>query len=217
MAKVTKTFKFGQHEVVLETGEIALANQNVQTNVVMIGSANEVHVSAFRDHPEFPSFRGRFEMVAVPYLRNYVQEQKIYDQQIALSANASFRAGLEPGLFELYVEMKPGKSAAEGEKSLYAELDRLATEGPTERELQKARNQAESGFIGALKTNNGAGQALGFFEHVHGDYKKFFGAIDRYRAVTAADCRRVAKQVFDPTRRTVATLVPLEVGKEAQP
>lgn len=141
----------------------------------------------------------------------------VYDQQIALSAGASFRAGLEPGLFEFYVEMKPGKTAAEGEKALYAEIDRLASEGPSERELQKARNQAESGFISALKTNNGAGQTLGFYEHVHGDYRKMFSAIERYRAVTAADCRRVARQVFDPTRRTAAILVPLEVGKEAQP
>src|SRR5262245_39761119 len=54
----------------------------------------------------------------------------VYDQQIALSASASFRAGLEPGLFEFYVEMKPGKTAAEGEKALDAEIDRLATDGP---------------------------------------------------------------------------------------
>ena len=141
----------------------------------------------------------------------------VYDQQIALSAGASYRAGLEPGLFEFYVEMKPGKTAAEGEKALNAEIERLANEGPTERELQKARNQAESGFISALKTNNGAGQTLGFYEHIHGDYRKMFSAVERYRAVTAADCRRVAKQVFDPTRRTAAILVPLEVGKEAQP
>ena len=141
----------------------------------------------------------------------------VYDQQIALSAYSSYRAGLEPGLFEFYLEMKPGKTAAEGEKALYAEIERLATEGPSERELQKARNQAESGFIGALKTNNGAGQTLGFFEHVHGDYRKMFSAIERYRTVTAADCRRVAKQVFDENRRTVSILVPLEVGKEAQP
>jgi predicted Ser/Thr protein kinase len=70
-------------QLTLETGEIALPHQNVQTNVVMIGSANEVHLSAFREHPEFPSFRGRFELVAVPYLRSYVDEQKIYDLQIA--------------------------------------------------------------------------------------------------------------------------------------
>ncbi len=141
----------------------------------------------------------------------------VYEQQIALSVNASFQAGLEPGLFEFYVEMKPGKGAAEGEKALWAEVERLATEGPTERELQKARNQAESGFISALKTNNGAGRTLGFFEHIHGDYRKMFSAIERYRAVTADDCRRVAKQVFDATRRTTAVLVPLAVGQEATP
>ena len=94
----------------------------------------------------------------------------VYDQQIALSVNASYRAGKEPGLFEFYVEMKPGKSVAEGEKALYAELEKLATDGPTERELQKARNQAESGFIGALKTNNGAGQTLGFYGVTPGPY-----------------------------------------------
>ena len=141
----------------------------------------------------------------------------VYEQQIALSAGASFRAGLEPGLFELYAEMKPGHTAEEGEKSLYAEIQRLASDGPSERELQKARNQAEAGFITALKTNNGAGQTLGYYEHIFGDYKRMFTAIDRYRAVTAADCRRVAQQVFDAKHRTAAILVPLEVGKEAQP
>ena len=140
----------------------------------------------------------------------------VYDQQIALSASASYRPGLEPGLFEFYVEMKPGHTSDEAEKALYAEIQRLATDGPTERELQKARNQAEASFIETLKTNNGAGQALGYFEHVHGDYKQFFTAIDHYRTVTAADCKRVAQQVFDPSRRSVAILVPLPVGKEAQ-
>jgi len=142
----------------------------------------------------------------------------VYDQQIALSVSSSFRAGLEPGLFEFYVEMKPGHSAAEAEKALYAEIDTLANDGPTEHELEKARNQAEAGFITALKTNNGAGQTLGFFEHIHGDYRQMFTAIDRYRAVTAADCKRVAKQVFDAAHRTEAALVPLPVGQsEAQP
>ena len=141
----------------------------------------------------------------------------VYDQQIALSASASFRAGLEPGLFEFYVEMKPGHTAEEAQKALYAEIQRLASDGPTERELQKARNQSEASFIEALKTNNGAGQALGYFEHVHGDYKDFFTAFDHYRGVTAADCKRVAQQVFDANHRTASILVPLEVGKESQP
>lgn len=140
----------------------------------------------------------------------------VYDQQIALSANAGYRAGLEPGLFEFFVELKPGQELAAGERALYAEIERLAKEGPSERELQKARNQAEAQFVQNLKTNNGAGRTLGFYEHVHGDYRRMFGAIERYRAVTAEDCRRVAREVFDSQRRTVAFLTPLEVGKEAQ-
>lgn len=70
-------------QLTLETGEVSLPHQNVQTNVVMIGSANEIHLNAFREHPEFPSFRGRFELVPVPYLRSWVDEQHIYDVQIA--------------------------------------------------------------------------------------------------------------------------------------
>ncbi len=69
-------------QLTLETGEIALPHQNVHTNVVMLGSANEIHLSAFREHPEFPSFRGRFELVPAPYLRSAVEEQQIYDKQI---------------------------------------------------------------------------------------------------------------------------------------
>ena len=70
-------------QLTLETGEVALQQQTVQTNVVMIGSANEIHLNAFREHPEFPSFRGRFELLRAPYLRSFQDEQVIYDAQIA--------------------------------------------------------------------------------------------------------------------------------------
>ncbi|HEU4409407.1 MAG TPA: serine protein kinase PrkA [Polyangiaceae bacterium] len=74
------TFKYLQISV--ETGEVSLAQQNVHLNCVMVGSANEVHLDAFREHPEYPSFRGRFELVRAPYLLSYLDEQAIYDQQI---------------------------------------------------------------------------------------------------------------------------------------
>ena len=70
-------------QLTLETGEVPLSQQTIQTNVVMIGSCNEVHLAAFREHPEFPSFRGRFELLRAPYLRSWLDEQKIYDAQIA--------------------------------------------------------------------------------------------------------------------------------------
>ena len=74
-------FKYLQHTV--ETGEVPLRSQNVQVNCVMIASANEVQLAAFREHPEFESFRGRLELVRAPYLMSWLDEQAIYDAQIA--------------------------------------------------------------------------------------------------------------------------------------
>ena len=73
-------FKYLQLSV--ETGEVSLTQQNVQLNCVMTGSANELHLDAFREHPEFASFRGRMELIRTPYLRSTVHEQRIYDTHV---------------------------------------------------------------------------------------------------------------------------------------
>lgn len=74
-------FKYLQ--MTAETGEVALSSQSLLVNTVLLASGNELHLGAFREHPEFESFRGRLDLVRVPYLRNYQEEQKIYDRQIA--------------------------------------------------------------------------------------------------------------------------------------
>lgn len=74
-------FKYLQLSV--ETGEVAMSFQNLMLNCVMIASANEIHLAAFREHPEFPSFRGRMELVRTGYLLDYLCEEKIYDNQVA--------------------------------------------------------------------------------------------------------------------------------------
>jgi len=133
----------------------------------------------------------------------------VYEQQIALDASAFFRSRLDPTLFELYVEMKPGKTARDGEQAVDQVLAKLVEEGPSPRELEKAKNLLEAGIIRSLKTNNGVGEQLGFYEHVFGDYRTLFHAVERYRRVTVEDCRRVARATFAPERRTIAELVPV--------
>jgi zinc protease len=142
----------------------------------------------------------------------------VYRRQIALSADAGFQTHINPGLFEVDVEMKPGESAATGIAAMDSVIHELTQQGPTERELQKARNVLEASFIRGLKTNNGVGQQIGFYEHVFGDYRAMFRTIDRYHAITAEDCKRVARKIFDPSRRTLAVLVPEAQGaEEAKP
>ena len=137
-----------------------------------------------------------------------LQRALVHDQQIALDVGSFFQTRLDPTLFEIYTMMKPGKTAAEGEKAVDEVIARLIREGPGRRELEKAKNLLESSFIVELKTNNGAARTLAFHEHLYGDYRAMFEVIRRYRAVTAEDCKRVARRTFDPLRRTIAELVP---------
>ena len=66
----------------LESGEISLNFSNLAVNSVFIGSTNEAHLDAFRQHPEYNSFRARLQLVRVGYLLDYKREQEIYDTQI---------------------------------------------------------------------------------------------------------------------------------------
>jgi serine protein kinase len=67
----------------IETGEVSLSFSTLPINAVMMASSNELHLNAFKEHPDYHSFRGRIHLIRVPYLRDYRQEQSIYDSQIA--------------------------------------------------------------------------------------------------------------------------------------
>lgn len=66
-----------------ETGEVSLEHFTLQLDEVLIASANEKHLAAFKELPDFASFKGRIELVRVPYLRRWRLEQEIYDAQVS--------------------------------------------------------------------------------------------------------------------------------------
>lgn len=65
-----------------EKGTVTLPNCILYLDLVFLGSSNEVHLAAFKEYPDFQSFKGRIELVRVPYIRSYVVEQQIYDSQV---------------------------------------------------------------------------------------------------------------------------------------
>ncbi len=65
-----------------ETGEIPLEHMLLQLDEVLIASSNEKHLAAFKELPDFASFKGRIELVRVPYLRRYRVEKQIYDAAV---------------------------------------------------------------------------------------------------------------------------------------
>jgi predicted Ser/Thr protein kinase len=70
-----------------EKGTIRLPGALAYLDLVMIASANEKHLDAFKTDPNFTSFKARMELVAVPYLLEYEREVEIYRDQMASIAN----------------------------------------------------------------------------------------------------------------------------------
>ncbi len=75
----------------MESKTINLQGILTELDIFFIGSSNEIHFSAFKQHPDFNSFKGRFNFLRVPYLMSFRDEENIYAEQISkLKEEASF-------------------------------------------------------------------------------------------------------------------------------
>jgi len=62
-----------------ERGEVGLSSANVYLNSVLFATSNERHLDAFKETPDFASFKGRMILVAVPYLLEVSKEEALYE------------------------------------------------------------------------------------------------------------------------------------------
>jgi serine protein kinase len=67
----------------VEHSQVGVDNTILYLDTVFIGSSNESHLAVFKEIPEFQSFKGRIELVRMPYLLDYREEQRIYQEQIS--------------------------------------------------------------------------------------------------------------------------------------
>jgi predicted Zn-dependent peptidase len=132
----------------------------------------------------------------------------VYNQQLAISVGMDWAWRIDPGQLVFYLELKPESVAAEVEAALYAQLAKVAAEGLSPRELQKAKNNLRSHLLSEMATNNGRAHALGTYEVLLGSWKEGLALPSRYEAVTAEQVRGAAATYFAPERRSVVTLIP---------
>ena len=66
-----------------EKGTVALDTGEMHIDTVLIATANEKYVDAFKQSPDWPSYKARFSLVRMAYLLDYRAEQQIYDGQLS--------------------------------------------------------------------------------------------------------------------------------------
>lgn len=61
-----------------ENAKVNVGQSILHLDTIFIGSSNELQLDAFKEYPDFSSFKGRIELVKVPYLVKLSQEVEVY-------------------------------------------------------------------------------------------------------------------------------------------
>ncbi|MDT7809381.1 MAG: zinc protease [Acidobacteriota bacterium] len=131
-------------------------------------------------------------------------------QQVALFNNTSEIAGL----MQLVATPRPGHTLEEIERIVGDEIEKIKAAPPSPEEMERVYNAREAGFIYGLQTVGSFGgkdDQLNNYATFLGNPGYFEQDLARYRAVTAADVQRVARQYLTD-KRYVLSVVPRASG-----
>ena len=137
----------------------------------------------------------------------------VYEKQIAQDVqvqNQNLRLG---SVFELQATAKPGVRPEDLEKAIDQELEKLRTEGPTQAELDRARNIIETRIIFGLERLggfNGLADRLNQYNQFLHDPGYLPKDLHRYNAATAADVKKLAADRLTTSARAVVYGLPGE-------
>ncbi|MBA3465421.1 MAG: serine protein kinase PrkA [Deltaproteobacteria bacterium] len=70
----------------VERAALSMTSATLFLDVTFIGSSNDIHLAAFREIPDFQSFKGRIELVRVPLLLDVRHEEQLYQARIKEAA-----------------------------------------------------------------------------------------------------------------------------------
>ena len=141
-----------------------------------------------------------------------IPRELTYNKRLALTAFGSGNITEDPNLFYAVAVLQPGRTAAEAEKALIEEFEKLKREPVGAAELQRAKNQWARDYIISRETIQDKAMHLAHAAVIHNDIATADGEFDIFMNVTTADIQRVAKTYFNETNRVVLHVLPREGG-----
>ena len=135
----------------------------------------------------------------------------VYEERTAVDVSAHQNSRELGSFFLIAATAAPGRTLTEVVAMLDAELQHLATGGPTDAEMERVLAQAEAQFVYRLQTVGGFGgksDQLNAYNVLKGDPGFFAHDLERYRAATSASIRETAREYLRPDRRLILSVVP---------
>jgi zinc protease len=173
------------------------------------------HAPAFGD-PDYPVLSLINELLFVGRSGKLFQ-RLVREEQLASEVHAGIAPFVDPGLYDVWVGLRPDCQARDALRVVDQEFARLCERRVTQKDLERVKSRAELGFLMALESAAGKAEQIGFYETVLGDAAQVFPRLEQFRAVTADDVMRVARRVLDRKQRTRIEVMPkVERAKRAK-
>ena len=137
----------------------------------------------------------------------------VYDMQIAQDVSAFQQSGALGSQFQIVATARSGHTAAELQKVIDEELDRLRRDGPEPREVQRAINQMEASFYQRMErvgSFGGKADQLNAYKFAGGGPDYFAEDLARYTSLSPADIQSAAVQWLPADRRVELVVEPEE-------
>lgn len=135
----------------------------------------------------------------------------VYDLQIAQDVSAVQFSRQLGSAFGIIATARAGHDLDELERVIQEELDRIKTEEPTQREVARAINQYEAGFLDGLERVGGFGgkaDRLNMYYTYTGNPDYFNEDLSRYKALDPSDISSVARSYLRDGGRVILSVVP---------
>jgi len=129
--------------------------------------------------------------------------------QVAVSANAGYDGTVRgEAVFSVTGTPAEGKTVADLEAALRAEIARVANEGVGADELERVRTQLVAAQVYKRDSMMAQAMEIGQIEASGFHWRDIDTLLEKIRSVTAEEVQRAAKKYFDDDRLTVAVLDP---------
>ena len=151
-------------------------------------------------------------------LSSRLNKSLVYDKQLCSDVNSFQNSQEIAGGFVVWATARPGTSLSEVEQTVTTEIARLAKEGPTAAELDRAKTKWEFQYVTGLERIGGFGgkaDLLNQYNTFLGDPNKFAADVQRHRAATAEDVRQTTAAWLDTRNRVLVRFHPDEAKREA--
>jgi zinc protease len=137
--------------------------------------------------------------------------QALVEKELAVDVRANADQHRDPGLFNVYATVRPGVEPKRVEEVVLSELRRVAEQGLTAAEVEKARQQIIAQVAFSRDGTSEVASQLSEAEAV-ADWRFFSNYEANIRKVTQADVQRVARTYFTEDNRTVGYFIPKQAG-----